>query len=154
MPLAEHDVAFVAVSALAAVSIHVPLAEHDMERTQTPGKPRVSIHVPLAEHDVANAPTLEEVAVSIHVPLAEHDLICCGTSSRYLRFQFTCPSRSTTWTKCQGTGHPPRFNSRAPRGARPFTGAGKHGRGQFQFTCPSRSTTSCRKYDASTIKRA
>ena len=56
----------------------------------------VSIHVPLAEHDIAPARQVLPVPVSIHVPLAEHDA------------SVGCSSRTT-----------PRFNSRAPRGARP-----------------------------------
>ena len=57
-------------------------------------------------------------AVSIHVPLAEHDR---GASS------------GRHW---QG-----RFNSRAPRGARPATRQRPPSPSTFQFTCPSRSTT-------------
>ena len=78
----------------------------------------VSIHVPLAEHDIGSNGFLGGGFVSIHVPLAEHD-------------------RST------GNRNPPRwrFNSRAPRGARPLV-QGKHiQQAPFQFTCPSRSTT-------------
>ena len=101
--------------------------------------------------------------VSIHVPLAEHDIHAAEacrssqgfnsraprgarrrgqrTHGRHNRFQFTCPSRSTT-TGCGGERTPPAgFNSRAPRGARlpacsPLLPVLK-----FQFTCPSRSTT-------------
>ena len=78
----------------------------------------VSIHVPLAEHDVNPACSIWPLMVSIHVPLAEHDSKPRGSpSSRarfnsraprgarlpaplgrdlFIRFQFTCPSRSTT----------------------------------------------------------
>ena len=56
--------------------------------------------------------------VSIHVPLAEHDLLPFLRPALHFRFQFTCPSRSTT------LDHLPVTRS-----------AG------FQFTCPSRSTT-------------
>ena len=56
-------------------------------------------------------------------------------------FQFTCPSRSTTYPLIYFGGSNPRFNSRAPRGAR----RNLHNLividVRFQFTCPSRSTT-------------
>ena len=58
----------------------------------------VSIHVPLAEHDRDIAKFIYDRDVSIHVPLAEHDHAAhCGKSIR-VKFQFTCPSRSTTKT--------------------------------------------------------
>ena len=78
-------------------------------------------------------------------------------------FQFTCPSRSTTYYLTRlireeevsihaplaehdpdcGLQAPaePRFNSRAPRGARRDKPAHAEPLGEFQFTCPSRSTT-------------
>ena len=37
----------------------------------------------------------DDQKVSIHVPLAEHDVLSCFCFL-LLRFQFTCPSRSTT----------------------------------------------------------
>ena len=96
------------------------------------------------------------------MPLAEHDLD--GRAGGYdAAFQFTCPSRSTTTEPsrrcptCQVSIHVPlaehdnprlpeatagcRFNSRAPRGARPDSGRCSAPSLQFQFTCPSRSTT-------------
>ena len=56
--------------------------------------------------------------VSIHVPLAEHDAPSGRSPRCGRRFQFTCPSRSTTTARQLST--PPL---------------------RFQFTCPSRSTT-------------
>ena len=78
-------------------------------------------------------------------------------------FQFTCPSRSTTFLLlqplffCFVSIHVPlaehdridhrsyaeqgSFNSRAPRGARPLLRANPRTAAAFQFTCPSRSTT-------------
>ena len=74
--------------------------------------------MPLAEHDRVNRRVSVSAEVSIHVPLAEHDQC------------FHCLSADAG-----------RFNSRAPRGARPLekvlTGYDR----EFQFTCPSRSTT-------------
>ena len=82
---------------------------------------KVSIHVPLAEHDLE--PLLKHCTniVSIHVPLAEHDSGHASTKEPK-RFQFTCPSRSTT-----------RLRNHL---ALCFL---------FQFTCPSRSTTRARR---------
>ena len=57
----------------------------------------VSIHVPLAEHDRGRARYGQHKIVSIHVPLAEHDLSQPATIVFILLFQFTCPSRSTTY---------------------------------------------------------
>jgi len=62
-----------------------------------PHVPIVSIHVPLAEHDELFGSDESLTEVSIHVPLAEHD----ESGKRTLREE-------------------DRFNSRAPRGARPF----------------------------------
>ena len=74
----------------------MPLAEHDEYRLLKADDTYVSIHVPLAEHDCLVQSVTPGADVSIHVPLAEHD---AGTASffwRISRFQFTCPSRSTT----------------------------------------------------------
>ena len=79
---------------------------------------RVSIHVPLAEHDEDASTTLNAFDVSIHVPLAEHDGRERPVGRRLHR-----------------------FNSRAPRGARPSTMTAAACLSAFQFTCPSRSTT-------------
>ena len=101
---------------------------------------QVSIHVPLAEHDGLGLLLLLCLLVSIHVPLAEHDRskamplpLTFGFNSRAPRgarhaaniiedeaekFQFTCPSRSTTCCTSATISAP-----------------------TFQFTCPSRSTT-------------
>jgi len=57
-------------------------------------------------------------------------------------FQFTCPSRSTTAGRRCRDDDLPRFNSRAPRGARLDQSNKLNQQIQFQFTCPSRSTTS------------
>ena len=103
------------------VSIHVPLAEHDLGYPTITQNGIVSIHVPLAEHDLPAVKRSGFVRVSIHVPLAEHDSRCrrcvlgfCGFNSRAPRgarpccpktsgnivpFQFTCPSRSTTFQR-------------------------------------------------------
>ena len=78
----------------------------------------VSIHVPLAEHDSAINSLNDALDVSIHVPLAEHD--ACRQARRQAQR---------------------RFNSRAPRGARPEQDCHRAGDEEFQFTCPSRSTT-------------
>ena len=129
----------------------------------------VSIHVPLAEHDGEVWSLYPAVhGVSIHVPLAEHDgrRQLSGTGPHV--FQFTCPSRSTTFEafKLMMSGKvsihvplaehdlPPAgvpragegFNSRAPRGARLSRGGNLRRMGEFQFTCPSRSTTSFLAY--------
>ena len=162
MPLAEHDGRGLRLSPDTGVSIHVPLAEHDRLRLRLSRDSQVSIHVPLAEHDAgvagimarstsfnSRAPRgarllltcllLHDSIVSIHVPLAEHDLmrqVCRDADA----FQFTCPSRSTTFayfTKqnqfrvsihvplaehdpwcASSTTITSSFNSRAPRGAR------------------------------------
>ena len=102
------------------VSIHVPLAEHDLrialkmrlrrgfnsraprgarhyQRTQTYATQLVSIHVPLAEHDLDWLLKQLGEEVSIHVPLAEHDGSVPRSTRAGYRFQFTCPSRSTTY---------------------------------------------------------
>ena len=122
------------------VSIHVPLAEHDKVMPLSLRSASVSIHVPLAEHDAQMRVSSLTHEVSIHVPLAEHDT----------------PFQRPLWP-------PPRFNSRAPRGARHLylvpqpEKAGFNSRAprgarlvasgisaeifSFQFTCPSRSTT-------------
>jgi len=79
---------------------------------------RVSIHVPLAEHDSYSGSMSRCLRGSIHVPLAEHDQFTGAGKQNYLgfnsraprgarlyflphqdntdKFQFTCPSRSTT----------------------------------------------------------
>ena len=54
--------------------------------------------MPLAEHDVSPNVFAQAVSVSIHVPLAEHDVKNPGQDGPGLLFQFTCPSRSTTWS--------------------------------------------------------
>ena len=101
------------------VSIHVPLAEHDADIHAWLNGFEVSIHVPLAEHDSDLCSGRRTPAVSIHVPLAEHDKkpgapgrMLFSFNSRAPRgarqdprrrraplcaFQFTCPSRSTTF---------------------------------------------------------
>ena len=164
----------------------MPLAEHDHETQQARQAQPVSIHVPLAEHDEAALVKFIVVAeVSIHVPLAEHDSFSfflaasnLGFNSRAPRgarpacakmfpdsgrFQFTCPSRSTTHVlglnflqlsvsihvplaehdrrTSRAFRRPRRFNSRAPRGARRAMNTRRGNRIRFQFTCPSRSTT-------------
>ena len=57
---------------------------------------RVSIHVPLAEHDLCPLMLIMRLRVSIHVPLAEHDARQRSQPLGASKFQFTCPSRSTT----------------------------------------------------------
>ena len=57
------------------------------------------------------------------------------------KFQFTCPSRSTTRLPPHRYHHIYRFNSRAPRGARQALTHCFVSSDAFQFTCPSRSTT-------------
>ena len=52
--------------------------------------------MPLAEHDRSGCPPGRHFAVSIHVPLAEHDILPPYVAVYMWRFQFTCPSRSTT----------------------------------------------------------
>ena len=123
----------------------------------------VSIHVPLAEHDALPGTVDEAEPVSIHVPLAEHDVHESWPACQAAQFQFTCPSRSTTLCTYSGRRrtavsiHVPlaehdecpsvissrrsRFNSRAPRGARPHSHFLHSITRGFQFTCPSRSTT-------------
>ena len=119
MPLAEHDLARFRITQYHSVSIHVPLAEHDQGTTNLTIVTDVSIHVPLAEHDLGRFAHMQRDRVSIHVPLAEHDISnllklysCISFNSRAPRgarladlvhsvectgFQFTCPSRSTTF---------------------------------------------------------
>ena len=58
--------------------------------------PVVSIHVPLAEHDSTSSGVIYVRKVSIHVPLAEHDPAQVIRRFPESKFQFTCPSRSTT----------------------------------------------------------
>ena len=53
--------------------------------------------MPLAEHDEEAALLRLSLLVSIHVPLAEHDLQMSAQAFRKSLFQFTCPSRSTTF---------------------------------------------------------
>ena len=123
------------------VSIHVPLAEHDS--SSCGGSGSVSLFqftCPSRSTTVSQPATIVLMRVSIHVPLAEHDkhaelveAYSSGFNSRAPRgarldryvseasdflFQFTCPSRSTTYL----------LNSLASLPS-------------FQFTCPSRSTT-------------
>ena len=119
VPLAEHDRSSWLHWTALHVSIHVPLAEHDPSAPATvlqslsfnPRAPRGARHH--AQHVRCQCQV-----VSIHVPLAEHDLLpreivshsLCFNSraprgARHivapagvflLKFQFTCPSRSTT----------------------------------------------------------
>ena len=97
VPLAEHDEDDVRGGVVKyLVSIHVPLAEHDPAEMLSWQLHKVSIHVPLAEHDPSGTTDSQFLQVSIHVPLAEHDA-CTGACRIWSRrFQFTCPSRSTT----------------------------------------------------------
>ena len=101
MPLAEHDLTRIGYAVQQGiVSIHVPLAEHDHRDFQSVIELNVSIHVPLAEHDQIKYKKPDKPEVSIHVPLAEHDCQPFDISRSCSRFQFTCPSRSTTLTRC------------------------------------------------------
>jgi len=163
----------------------VPLAEHDGIPHFALTLGRVSIHVPLAEHDVAFLTNkIINDSFNSRAPRgARHGQ--CASASATRRFQFTCPSRSTTSTSTANAAeaefqftcpsrsttlgflsysvvgfvsiHVPlaehdkawragrsvsyRFNSRAPRGARPCALAILTLARSFQFTCPSRSTT-------------
>ena len=172
MPLAEHDNVTDNRLIRHLVSIHVPLAEHDvLSLIMVDRVFMVSIHVPLAEHDSPVISMFIKFVVSIHVPLAEHD----GLSQAYrpvekfqftcpsrsttreaepavggVEFQFTCPSRSTTEVRLGLALFPQSFNSRAPRGARPSKMIVDTSGYEFQFTCPSRSTTSATATTAAT----
>ena len=100
------------------VSIHVPLAEHDVSALPRSSDMRVSIHVPLAEHDgnavqtygmiysfnsraprgarLRHLDALERVrGFNSRAPRGARPLETIERRGR-LRFQFTCPSRSTT----------------------------------------------------------
>ena len=185
MPLAEHDVRAYSSAVSKEVSIHVPLAEHD-HRSKPRGSPSsVSIHVPLAEHDLQTLKNnADNSGFNSRAPRGArritqyHSKRFNSFNSRAPRgarpgyhssspnsgkFQFTCPSRSTTALKAlkalkalvsihvplaehdARTGSTARplssFNSRAPRGARPPMCRQLCARSAFQFTCPSRSTT-------------
>ena len=145
------------------VSIHVPLAEHDDPAAAPAEDEDVSIHVPLAEHD----PVLSVIPQpnysfnsraprgARHAALRRRQREFCfnsraprgarpgveNTAETPRKFQFTCPSRSTTRpvapvdsfrlvsihvplaehdvsAQVHGARHAG-FNSRAPRGARP-----------------------------------
>ena len=100
----------------------------------------VSIHVPLAEHDLLTGYCLNSLLVSIHVPLAEHDPFSGLSRLDRVKFQFTCPSRSTT--SLEGNQMNVNvFQFTCPsRSTTPFRINLRRDR-KFQFTCPSRSTT-------------
>ena len=144
------------------VSIHVPLAEHDRKLSSSINDLAVSIHVPLAEHDVGSlgrglgslcfnsrAPrgarlervrdALQSVSFNSRAPRGARRVLGAALGAGAW-FQFTCPSRSTTFwpMPARASGgvsiHVPlaehdrrllteqskkeSFNSRAPRGAR------------------------------------
>ena len=69
--------------------------------------------MPLAEHDLAGFKFIRRDPVSIHVPLAEHDPGATARAGAAQKFQFTCPSRSTTpagflcWRKNEVSIHVP-----------------------------------------------
>ena len=152
------------------VSIHVPLAEHDMAPDSEACKQLVSIHVPLAEHDLLLTRIKFQPVVSIHVPLAEHDRavppassLVRGFNSRAPRgarqleiqpespaaeFQFTCPSRSTTFSSAPGRGSY-LFQFTCPSRSTTAPDPIRHRIHPFQFTCPSRSTTTLKDKNTS-----
>ena len=78
--------------------------------------------------------------VSIHVPLAEHDHQSLVSLDKTYRFQFTCPSRSTTHVKHYWSD-PEKFQFTCPSRSTTAGHAPAFIRKRFQFTCPSRSTT-------------
>ena len=101
------------------VSIHVPLAEHDAELEETAKRKCVSIHVPLAEHDRIRGDLRNpsrrfnsRAPRGARRPSWRRQRRSSRFNSRAPRgarlhgrvfamggklFQFTCPSRSTTW---------------------------------------------------------
>ena len=101
----------------------------------------VSIHVPLAEHDGTWPRRARGRVVSIHVPLAEHDYSVLHLRLMVLRFQFTCPSRSTTQGLRAGQSDD-QFQFTCPSRSTTISGYSYILVNTFQFTCPSRSTTS------------
>ena len=119
--------------------------------------------MPLAEHDIAEEPDINRApSFNSRAPRGarqaefpawlidfEFQFTCPSRSTTFQllqgkttsEFQFTCPSRSTTAGYSPQSLSPGSFNSRAPRGARPASRP-EHGFShEFQFTCPSRSTT-------------
>ena len=120
VPLAEHDEEMGLSNVLSQVSIHVPLAEHDSSLSRI-SKSTISFQFTCPSRSTTNvsfsdienllsfnsraprgARQAEQAAqrrknqVSIHVPLAEHDRQSRPHSAEKIKFQFTCPSRSTT----------------------------------------------------------
>ena len=119
VPLAEHDRSSWLHWTALHVSIHVPLAEHDPSAPATVLQSlSFNSRAPRGARHHAQHVRCQCQVVSIHVPLAEHDLLpreivshsLCFNSraprgARHivapagvflLKFQFTCPSRSTT----------------------------------------------------------
>ena len=78
------------------VSIHVPLAEHDRKILKSFSGRLVSIHVPLAEHDIRGIIYANQIqSFNSRAPRGARP----GVNRSFpptLKFQFTCPSRSTT----------------------------------------------------------
>ena len=79
--------------------------------------------------------------VSIHALLAERDSSIVVLPRFIAVFQFTRSSRSATLHADSPDIRKERFNSRAPRGARPFTSKEVTAMSLFQFTRSSRSAT-------------
>ena len=164
VPLAEHDLRPQAGGAGTKVSIHVPLAEHDavymmagylllMFQFTCPSRsttgllkdttadPPVSIHVPLAEHDRQGSGFWRSSrSFNSRAPRGARPPHV-GHFSTSLKFQFTCPSRSTTVADRDVADDVVGFQFTCP--SRSTTGGCRESRPVkgFQFTCPSRSTT-------------
>ena len=163
MPLAEHDRKQKAEPVKTDVSIHVPLAEHDIDNHVTLSRRRVSIHVPLAEHDTSprylqrhhvrfnsRAPrgarrfgvllTEDYPRFNSRAPRGARQI---HTRRPVLgrRFQFTCPSRSTTKSLLH-LGILSVVSIHVPLAEHDSIALIMFiAICSFQFTCPSRSTT-------------
>ena len=98
MPLAEHDFSSSSDQMVTiGVSIHVPLAEHDFTLPIVPLSGLVSIHVPLAEHDGRTVDMGRRLlSFNSRAPRGARRTPPSSRTSPLL-FQFTYPSRSTTY---------------------------------------------------------
>ena len=127
-------------AAVLKVSIHVPLAEHDRYYRDAWRVINVSIHVPLAEHDLCNTFHLVDIqSFNSRAPRGARHAIRKLTMCS-CQFQFTCPSRSTTFAaSCKACARS--FQFTCPSRSTTQLTAQADASGKFQFTCPSRSTT-------------
>ena len=128
------------INSRSLVSIHVPLAEHDRSQGFEQTTPDVSIHVPLAEHDLVQQHRGHIIRrFNSRAPRGARP-----GGTRYcdvpLKFQFTCPSRSTT-KNAVIVAHAKMFQFTCPSRSTTVISVFIISSPEFQFTCPSRSTT-------------